>query len=98
MTMKEWNKHTGGSYGAGQQRAIGYTQAGYQQIVKISERDRMWRIWKTLSQILVLILIGVAAYVAYGIYRGDVMWRWITAYWIILTVKNLFDFLAGRLK
>ena len=96
--MKEWNKHTGGMYGAGQQRQMGYTQAGYQQIIKASERDRAWKMWKIASQILVLILAGLAAYVAYGIYQGDIMWRWITVYWIVLTAKNLCDFAAGRLK
>lgn len=97
LMMNDWNRH-GGRYGAGQQRKIGYTQAGYQQIMKVNERDRAWRTWKILSQILVLALAGIAAYVAYGVYDGWNMWRWITIYWIILTVKNLCDFMAGRLK
>lgn len=97
MMMNDWNRH-GGRYGAGQQRQMGYTQAGYRQIVKVSERDRAWRVWKILSQILVLALAGIAAYVAYGVYRGDIVWRWVTVYWIILTAKNLCDFMAGRLK
>ena len=75
-----------------------YTQAGYRQIREVTKRDRARKMWKIASQILVLILAGLAAYVAYGIYQGDIMWRWITVYWIVLTAKNLCDFAAGRLR
>ena len=53
-------------------------------------------VWRTRSQILVLILAGLSAYVAYGLYRGWVMWAWITGYWIVLTVKNWCDYKAGK--
>ena len=43
------------------------------------------------SQILVIALIIDAAWVAYGLARKKIMWRWIVLYWIILTAKNLCD-------
>lgn len=46
-----------------------------------------------LTQILIFALAFIAAYVAYGLYKKRVMWKWIVAYWLVLTIKNLVDFL-----
>jgi hypothetical protein len=37
-----------------------------------------------------------AAHVANGLVHHRDMWKWIVLYWVILTIKNLVDFLAGR--
>ena len=47
----------------------------------------------TVSQVLVLCLIGIAALVAVGLARKKVMWKWIVLYWVVLTLKNASDFL-----
>lgn len=47
----------------------------------------------TVSQILVLCLIGIAALVAVGLMRKKNMWKWIILYWVVLTMKNLADFM-----
>lgn len=47
----------------------------------------------TVSQILVLGLIGIAAWVAIGLMRKKNMWRWIILYWVVLTLKNAADYL-----
>lgn len=77
---------------------MGYTEAGYRQIKRVNKRDRRWRLWKTLSQLFVFILIMISAWVAYGSYHEWITWPWVTGYWAILTLKNLWDFLAWRLK
>ncbi len=46
-----------------------------------------------ISQILIIALMIDAAWVAYGLIKRKVMWKWICLYWIILTAKNLCDFL-----
>ena len=46
-----------------------------------------------VSQILIILLMADAAWVAWGLIRQRVMWRWICLYWIILTLKNLSDLL-----
>lgn len=79
-------------------RPNGYTQAGYRQIMEANKRDRWWQLWKVLSQVFVLCLAGIAGWVAYGTYHGWVTWKMIVAYWVILTLKNVCDFMAGRLK
>lgn len=48
-----------------------------------------------ITQILIILLFADAAWVAYGLLRKRVMWPWIAAYWVILTVKNLVD-VIGR--
>lgn len=55
-------------------------------------------IWKTLSQICVFLLILIAAIVATCIYIYGKAWGWIIVYWVILTIKNLFDFFAIHWK
>ena len=38
------------------------------------------------SQILVFALMGIAAVVAAGLMRKKNMWKWIIAYWVVLTL------------
>lgn len=52
--------------------------------------------WKDVSQMLVVILIVIAAIVAGGLMLSRNMWAWIIAYWIVLTIKNAADFFAGK--
>lgn len=45
-----------------------------------------------ISQIFIIFLMIDAAWVAYGLIRNRVMWRWICLYWVLLTIKNLCDY------
>ena len=47
-----------------------------------------------MSQFFILLLMIDAAIIAYGLSRKRNMWRFIVAYWIILTLKNMFDYFA----
>ena len=38
---------------------------------------------------LLLALAVIAARVAWGLRKQQNMWRWIVAYWVILTIRNL---------
>jgi len=49
---------------------------------------------KIVSQILVFLLMADAAWVASGLTGKKNMWKWIVAYWVILTIKNFADLLA----
>ena len=42
-----------------------------------------------IDQLFVLALALIAARVAIGLANCKNMWRWIIAYWIVLTAKNL---------
>lgn len=44
-----------------------------------------------LPQILVLLLMLDATWVAWGLLRKRSMWPWICCYWILLTAKNAVD-------
>ena len=55
-------------------------------------------IWQKLSQACVIVLTLIAAWVAYLIYSVGQAWVWIIAYWIVLTMKNLCDWLSIRKK
>ena len=55
-------------------------------------------IWQKLSQAYVITLILIAAWVAYRIYAVGQAWILVIAYWIVLTMKNLCDFLAIKKK
>lgn len=46
---------------------------------------------KLVAQILILLLMLDAAYVAFGLLNNWVMWPWICLYWVILTAKNAWD-------
>lgn len=50
-------------------------------------------IWTVLSQWMVFVLIVISGRVAIGLFRSEVMWPWINAYWVVLTLKNAFDFI-----
>lgn len=46
-----------------------------------------------ISQLLIILLMADAAWVAYGLLRQQNRWKWICLYWILLTLKNLMDLL-----
>lgn len=52
---------------------------------------------KKLSAYLVLLLAVIAAVVAVGLIAGLTMWPVIILYWMVLTVKNVVDYI-GRGK
>ena len=45
-----------------------------------------------MSQFFIFLLMIDAVVVAYGLSRKRNMWPLIVAYWIILTLKNMFDY------
>lgn len=47
-----------------------------------------------IAQILIFLLMADAAFVAYGLIRKRNMWKFICLYWLILTAKNLVDFMG----
>lgn len=49
---------------------------------------------KMISQILIILLMLDAAWVAYGLARKRNMWKAIVVYWLILTAKNTVDFMG----
>ena len=49
---------------------------------------------KKISALLVLVLAVIAAVVATGLIAGYAMWAWIVAYWIVLTMKNVVDYIG----
>jgi len=51
---------------------------------------------KQISAALVVVLAAIAAIVATGLIAGYVMHAWIVAYWMVLTMKNLVDYINGR--
>lgn len=55
-------------------------------------------IWKALSQVCIFLLIYIAMVVAVRIYVYGQAWGWIISYWVVLTVKNVFDFLSTQTK
>ena len=44
-----------------------------------------------IAQLLIILLMADAAWVACGLIRKRNMWRWIVLYWILLTAKNAAD-------
>ena len=48
-----------------------------------------------LDAALVLALMLIAAVVLVGLARRRNMWRWIVAYWAVLTVRNAVALLMG---
>lgn len=50
-----------------------------------------------ISQLFVVALFVDAAYVAYGLLQSRNMWKFICVYWILLTCKNLTDFIGTLL-
>lgn len=51
---------------------------------------------KRLSALLVLALAAIALIVCAGLAAGRNMWSWIVAYWAVLTVKNIVDWIGAR--
>ena len=51
--------------------------------------------WQKMSQLCVIALILIAAWVAWRIYTVGQAWVYIIAYWIVLTLNDL---LASRKK
>ena len=49
---------------------------------------------KKLSARLVLVLAGIAAVTATGLIAGYKMQAWIVAYWLVLTMKNVVDYIG----
>ena len=50
---------------------------------------------RMLDAALVLALMLTGAVVLVGLVRRRNMWRWIIAYWAVLTVRNAVALLAG---
>jgi len=48
---------------------------------------------KQISAALVIVLAAIAAIVATGLIAGYVMYAWIVAYWMVLTAKNIVDYI-----
>ena len=51
---------------------------------------------KQISSYLVLALAVIAAVVATGLMLGLPMWAWIVGYWMVLTAKNIVDYIGTR--
>lgn len=49
-----------------------------------------------LTNLLIIFLAVIAAVVACGLYRKRNMWHWILLYWIVLTIKNLLDYITTK--
>lgn len=44
-----------------------------------------------VTKVLIFLLCVLSAVIAIGLIAGLSMWPWIVAYWVTLTMKNLFD-------
>lgn len=53
---------------------------------------------RRITDALILALAVIAAVVATGLIMGWSMWAWIILYWLVLTVKNVVDYIAGENK
>lgn len=51
---------------------------------------------KKISAVLVIVLAVIAATTAIGFIAGFAMQPWIVAYWLVLTMKNVVDYIGGR--
>lgn len=51
---------------------------------------------RKISAILVVVLAVIAAITATGLIAGYAMQPWIIGYWLVLTMKNVIDSIAGR--
>ena len=75
-----------------------YTQAGYRQIREVTKRDHWFAVWRGISQVMLLLLILLGGYIAYGYYRGLPVWEYAVGYWMIMTIRNVAEFMARRLR
>ena len=98
MTDNSFMNQRGGQYGSGQQRQTGFTKAGYQQIIKVNRNDRWWYLFKVLAQLLLILMVCLGMYISYGYYRGMAIYKEATAFWALMAMKLLCDFMMGRLK
>ena len=53
---------------------------------------------KQISAILIIILAIIAAVVATGLIAGYSMFPWIVGYWLVLTMKNVADYISTKAK
>jgi len=51
---------------------------------------------RRITKVLILTLAVIAAVVATGLIGGRSMWAWIVAYWIVLTSKNIVDYISSE--
>lgn len=49
-----------------------------------------------LTTLLIIALAVIAAIVATGLIAGYAMQAWIVAYWMVLTMKNMVDYIGRR--
>jgi hypothetical protein len=56
----------------------------------------MKTICKQISAVLIIILAIIAAIVATGLIAGVAMYPAIIAYWLVLTIKNVVDYLGVK--
>lgn len=49
-----------------------------------------------MTNILIIALATISAVVATGLIAGYAMQPWIIAYWLILTMKNLLDYVGRK--
>ncbi len=56
---------------------------------------RTARKWKCASQLAICLLILISLTVAILLARGDSAWQAIVLYWVVLTVKNVCDYVAS---
>ena len=47
---------------------------------------------KLISSFMIFALMFISMKVALGLSFREDMWKWITAYWVTLTIKNLIDY------
>lgn len=52
--------------------------------------------YKNISNYLVLVLAVIAAVVSVGLIAGLTMWPVIILYWMVLTAKNIVDYLGAK--
>ena len=50
-----------------------------------------------IDELLVLMLLIDASWVAYGLYKKRVMWKYIVLYWVILSAKNLWNYISLKI-
>lgn len=56
---------------------------------------RTARKWKYASQLAICLLILISVTVAILLARGDSAWQAIVLYWVVLTGKNVCDYIAS---
>jgi hypothetical protein len=49
-----------------------------------------------LTTLLIIAMAVIAAIVATGLIAGYAMQAWIVAYWLVLTMKNMVDYIGRR--